>query len=710
MTRRRTATAVVGAAVALTLLWFAPLVGHLGSAVLGGPSDLTSTARDYSAARDQGKSPLTFERDPTLNAPEGQRFSPGLAVATGIQTAFVWAMKEAVGFVAALNLYLLLGVVLAAVAMFALLRRLGLHPLASAFGAYVWAFNPFVFEKAYAGHAGLVHVWVFPALVLAILRARERRTLASWALVGAAVAAAFYVHSYFGFLALLVLFVFGSVDLVREPRRSETLRNAGTAVGAALALLVPTFLAYRRDRAGVATVTDHPVEALQQFGARVTAYVVPAEGHPFLGGIVGDETRQRLVESGEPTLFFGYTTMLLAALAVVLLVRRPGAVDGGERRYAAIACAVLAPAAFLLSLPRTFDVLGIGVPMPSYLLGEVSTAVRVYARFGVLVGLALAVLAALALHWAIGRRGRALGAAALALAAVELVYDLPVTTWRTDQPPAYDTWLASRPRGIVAFYPSPSGEPATYRYVREEYFFQTVHGQPLFFSGSPRKDRAWAIRVLASRVDDETGLAARILAAESVRYVVVKDSVYEAAGEAPPRLPPETFPPIAALGGARIFGVEAAPADLDEALAREADRVAAALGAAPPRVTYGRGFYDEEEYVDGRKWRWLIQSGELEVDNASADVELELVTSGFSVHRPRRLELQAEDGTVLGSDEVSTVDEPIVLRGIRLPVGTSTLRLVVTPPPEPLGGADTRVASVFLAPITIGPYADFSGG
>lgn len=707
--QRLNAAAVAAAAVAVTLLWLAPLIIHVGSAVLGGPSDLTSGARDYDAAEQQGKSPLTFRHDPTLNAPEGQRFSPALAVATGIQTAFVWAAKDAVGFVAALNLYLLLGFLLAAVTMFALLHRLRLHPLACAFGAYVWAFNPFVFGKAYAGHAGLVQVWVFPVLVLAILRARERRTRARWAVVGVAVAAAFYVHAYFGFLALLMLAVFTAVEIGLGPEPRTTLRDAGVALGAAVALLVPTLVAYRLDRTGVSIVTDHPVEALQQFGARVTAYLVPAEGHPLLGGLVGDTTRQSLSESGEPTLFFGYTTMLLTALAVVLLIRRDDMLAAGERRYAAIAFAALAPVAFLVSLPRTFDVLGIDVPMPSYVFGELSTAVRVYARFGVLVGLALAVLAALALHWAIGRRyGRLLGGAALALVAAELVYDLPVTIWRTDRPPAYDTWLATQPRGIVAFYPSPAGDEASYRYVRQEYFFQTVHGQPLFFSGSPLKNRAWAIRVLASRLDDKTGLTARILAAEGVRYVVVNDSFYTAAGEVPPKLSPETFPPLAKIGGARVFGVRANPAQLDEVLEREAGRVAAALGATPPKLAYGRGFHREELYVDERKWRWLIQSGELEVDNANPDVELQFVSSGFSVHRPRRLDLVAEDGTVLGSDEVTTVDEPIVLRGIHLPAGKSTLRIVVTPGPAPLGGTDPRVASIFLAPITIGPYADYS--
>lgn len=710
MTRRRNAAAVAGAALAVTVVWLAPLAFNLDGAVLGGPSDLTSTARDYSAAENQGRSPLTFEQDPTLNAPEGLQFSPALAVSTGIQTAFVWLAKDAVGFVAALNLYLLLGFVLASVTMFALLQRLRLHPLACAFGAYVWAFNPFVFEKAYAGHAGLVQVWVFPLLVLAILRARERRTVARSVVAGVVVAVAFYIHAYFGFLALLIAAVFVAVEVVQRTEARAVLRSAGVALGTALALLVPTLVAYRLDRTGISTVTDHPIDALQQFGARVTAYLVPAEGHPLLGGLVGDSTRRRLADSGEPALFFGYSTMLLAAVAIVLLGRRVGPLASGERRYAAIAFAVLAPVAFLVSLPRTFGVLGIDVPMPSYLFGELSTAVRVYARFGVLVGLGLTVLAAFALHWAIGqRRGRLLGVAALALVAAELVYDVPVTTWRADRPPAYDTWLASQPRGIVAFYPSPGSDGATYRYARQEYFFQTVHRQPLFFSGSPRKDRAWAIRVLASRVDDESELAAGILAAEGVRYVVVNDAVYEAAGDVPPLLSGETFAPLAHVGDARIFTVRAEPARLDESLAREAARVAAALGIPKPETSVpGQGFNELERAADGSQSHWMIQDGFVEVDNRDSNATLELAAEGFSARTPRRLDLIAADGSVLASTEVSTSSQQIRIGPFRLPTGEHTLRLRADPGPEPLGNGDPRLASVFLSPIDVRPVADYS--
>lgn len=699
---------VLSAFAVATIVWLLPLVAQLGTSVSVGPSDATSGMRFYWAIEQQGKNPFTFKHDRLMDAPEGTDSAPAIQVANAIQPAFVWTTKGILGFVAALNLYMLAGFVLAGFFTFLLLDGLGLHPVASIFGSYVYAFNPYMFSKLTAGHASLLHTWIFPLIVVLLVRLRRRRTVGAAALAGLGVAVAFYLHSYYGFFALVLAGVFVVVDLVRAPSRGERLRSlqlATMALGAALIGLLPALVAAVRNPDAIATA-EHRVEALQLFGARIPAYLTPAEANPLLGWVVGENTRRTLAESGTPTLFFGYTTIALALAGVVLLVRRHAVFSDPNRRYLGISAAVLIPVAFVMSLPRTFY----GVPMPSYLIGEVTTTIRVYSRFGILVGLGLVVLAAFALDALLRshHRGTLLAAGALALVGTELANDVPAPIWRTDRPPAYDRWLATQPPGIVAFYPSPGDQDAELRFVGEQTFFQIAHGQPLFFSGSPRKNRAWAIRALADHVEDK--ITAGILAAENVRYVVVDPSVYSAtAGEGPPTVPAKYYREIAAIGGARVYSVTAPPIDLDEALQEQSARVAAAMGIPVPGVRIsGSGFEDEERAADGSQSRWMIQDGFVEVDNRTPGAELELAAEGFSAHRPRRLALIAGDGSVLVTTEVPTNSVKIRLGPFRLPKGTHTLRIRADPGPERLGGDDPREVTVYFSPIDVRPVADYS--
>lgn len=693
---RREALLAAATSLSVALFWLAPLALHPRSAVLGGPSDVTSTIRQYLSGERQGHSPFTFSHDPLLAAPGGTTFSWAVSVANAIQPLFVWSVKPVVGMVAAFNVFTLLAFVLTAFATYALLRRLSVHPLAAAFGAYVFAFSPYAFEKAFAGQPGLAHNWVLVVVVLALLGHERRHDARSAALVGAAIALSFYMHTYLGVLALLVAAVFLAVDLARSRAWRAAASGAAVAAGVLLAALAPSLAAYAADRTAAGQVGGHRQEALQEFGALPEMYLTPHQRTRLAGG-----------DDAEPPLFVGYTTLLLASAALVLLLRRHASVASAQRRYAALGAAVLVPVAFVVALPAHVTVVGLDLPAPASVFGQLTTIVRVYSRFGVLVGLGLAVLAAFALDAVVRRRrGRAIAGAILALAVLELaVAPPPLDIWRVDRPPAYDTWLADQPRGIVAQYPSTGDTPEEFRHVRQELYFQTVHWQPLFFTESPRKGRGWAIRELADNLD-EPGVP-QLLASQKVRYVVVDDDVYRTIGERPPYVP---LPLLRRFDGARVFNVVAEPADVEAVLHANAGRVAAAMGIPAPTVAIpGTGFHaPERAALDGRDWRWLIQDGVLEVDVPEANVQFELKGIAFSAHRNRLLGLRDEDGKTLAEADIGTATVDFALGPFRLPVGRSRLTLTVSPPPEPLGDADPRPASIFLSPVEIRPLADYS--
>src|SRR5439155_14284580 len=155
-------------------------------------------------------------------------------------------------------------------------------------------------------------------------------------------------------------------------------------------------IALVRDPSQISRQISNSAAQLQNLGASVPEYFLPYGRHPIFGAIT-----RNYPNSGnfpEQTLFFGYSTMLLAVVGLVFLLRRGSWLSSDPwRRSAAVFAAVLIPSAFLFSLKSHVHLVGLYLPMPSSATAHITTLWRVYARFGLLVGLGLAVLAALAL-------------------------------------------------------------------------------------------------------------------------------------------------------------------------------------------------------------------------------------------------------------------------------------------------------------------------
>ena len=142
---------------AVMVFWFWPLFTQLGSAVLGQPGDATLGIRTYVATSDAGKNILSSPRDMEIAAPQGENAEAGLAASTVLQAEFVTLGGRVVGGVAAWNIFILLGFIASSLGTFAVLKYIGVSFLPALFGAYVFAFNPWQFEKAIA-EIGRAHV------------------------------------------------------------------------------------------------------------------------------------------------------------------------------------------------------------------------------------------------------------------------------------------------------------------------------------------------------------------------------------------------------------------------------------------------------------------------------------------------------------------------------------------------------------------------
>ena len=583
---RRSGKARYGAALAVfglaIVVWFHAVVVHPGSRVLFGFSDTTGVLRYEWAANAQHKNPFTFKHDALEGAPEGQNYSPAVELGgAAVQTGFVWWLHDVFGFVGAWNAFILVGFIGSALAMFAFLDRLGCAPAASLFGGYVFAFNPYTFEQAYAGHSAFLQNWVFVLLIVALLRLRERRSVAAAVVAGGALALTFYTAAYDGLFGSLTVAAFGLVELWRLPVRRERWRTVALTASAfvvSMVALVPVLVLYARDRSVVQTAAVHATSDFYDFAAKPLAYVLPSPRNPLFHWLRGAHPANLV----EETLFFGYTTLTLAAVAVVLLRRHNAWFDASAaRRWTAIFFVTLLAAAFVMSLPPTYTLGSVTIPMPSLVPAAATSFWRVYARFALVVGMSLSVLAAFALTALSQRQGafwRYLAPAALAV--VALLEFLPgnVPALNTTTRPDWVAWLTHAPRGIVATYPVTLYGQAAVDLNQQDYWYQRFDRQPRFafydLGALGARTRASSIRLLARRVADP--LAPHVLASEGVRYVVLHDDVYRALGEATPRLDPHEYSLLKRFPNVRIYSVDASPANLGAALKahrREIDRL-----------------------------------------------------------------------------------------------------------------------------------------
>jgi hypothetical protein len=693
--RQKRLLIAAGVFLVLTLAWNLPIALHPGSEVLGGPADGTLSIRSSWILVYEGHTPFTATRDTFNGAPEGIPVANAIAWFEPLQPLCLFLLHYVFGWIAAWNLFLLAGFFLTGFVGFMLFDRLGFHPLVSFFGAYVLTFNPWMFERAYAGHAGFLHAWLFPALLLALLNLSRKRSARSAIWVGFFYGLTFLDASYFGLVATVLVVAYAVYELVRSRGLAERLYTLSLAAIGALVLLVlltPGVVKYSLDHHVVSSTVGNAAIEAQRLGADFSEYFLWDYQHPVFGFITRGYAPARNFSEG--TLFFGYTTILLAVFGLGLLWRRAAVVtDGPDRRRAVLFGAILVPVACWASLKSLFTIGSISVPSLSWFMTHFTTYFRVYARIGILVGLGLALLAAPALESLVrrGRRGQLLVVALTGLVAFELLAG-PVHGWAATKVPAYDRWLEGQPKAITAHYPMPTDQPAALKLGSVEIYWQMFDHQPLYnlFGPGTGKTREDAIRILSRYVTDPQ--TPSILAAEHVHYVVIHDDYYAMEHQAPPQLSPTQFRLLKRFQGVRIYELlpSVQPADLTTLLNQQAVEIGLVQGLQTPSSTLD-GF-------GGGSWRPFTTGATITFHNGDVNLKrLQLIAHFKSPTAGASVELVGPDGNVAGSAAIGTEDTQTTLGPFDIPQGSSTYSLRIT------GGRTAMLGTMLVQPV-----ADFS--
>jgi hypothetical protein len=398
--------------------------------------------------------------------------------------------------IVAYNVLLLSGFLLSGVAAYLLVRRVTGSPMAAFIGGLIYAFHPYRFE--HYSHLELQMTQWMPLSLLFLHRFAESRRARDVVLAALCAVAQLYSSMYYG--VFFVFFAAAVMGCLLVVTRATWRRLAGpAAIGAVIALVIAIPLA-RPYLAAQAMKGDRDTHIVMFYSADLSDYFRP---HPRLAAY-----HDRLLPDVHPerALFPGATPLLLSAVALVPPL--------GPVRLAY-------GAGLVVALDMSHGMKGILYPI-LYEWFPPLRGMRVPARFAVILGISLVVLASFGARRLMARmraaNGRALMFAALSAAvlidlrpAIELQ-----SVWR-EPPPIYDT-LAGRPNVVLAEFPFTLDAP--YTSDLPYMYFSVWHGLPMVngYSGFTPRDH----EALVASVEDFPGpQAVAALRARGVTHVTI---------------------------------------------------------------------------------------------------------------------------------------------------------------------------------------------
>lgn len=549
------------------------------------------------------------------------------------------------GPVAAYNALVLLSFPLAAVAAFQLARFLRIGRWASGGAALAFAFSPFHLAQA-AYHPHVAQVYWLPVYLWALWAALERAS--PWRLAGLVVAIVGVVGSnyYGGLVAATLTPVALLVDFAwrRDERASpghdirRTLLTLGGVVGV---LVVGLWLVWPSWQAAVLSGA-FPVESLSMYGARWWSYLLPPVAHPWLGEWarsfwVDAQLMPGLVDQqlslGLGAVLLAGTTLWRADRDQALPPARRGAL------WLLVVWTFLCSLAPLEAIPHW--------AWPATWVHAVAPMFRSFARFGVVVQLLIVVLAAAGAErlWHSGRGGaRALVVVLAAFTLTEYLVT-PASYWRDVLPTPVHRWVADHSSMRAMDCAELNAETVSVEWLTEG-------------------------RIRLSRADtdcQEPDLVPRLVADGFTHLIVQRDARVDTASLG-------GLSAVAELQGHRVFALP--------------DRVADVFVAAT------EGLHPRERDRDWT-WRWIDAAAIWRVVTAWGAPAQTLWIEVQSVDGPRTLDVMVGDRRV-GTVPVTPARAWHRVEGVRLPVGSSSLRLVPVEPAAPPTSQDGRALSVAI--------------
>ncbi len=397
------------------------------------------------------------------------------------------------------NIQVLLNFVLSGITMFYLAFALTKNKVSSFFAGIIYAFCPYHFARAWQ-HLSLSQIQWMPLYILTLIKLQERPNYKSMFLSILAlivVISSEFHYTYFMYVAtglfLLYCFVF-----YKKPDKQywRLLKMSLIVVITGIILIISTsagmflkkaFLQRKTIQPSAWSVV-RPFDDLFAQSARPLSYLLPSTAHPVFGKLTESFLGTPIYGESliEHALFLGWIPLILAFIAFRRWKARRKLIRSGTVPCGDSPCdkedfyigffIFLAIAAWLFSQPPWWEIGPLKIYMPSFFMYKILPTIRGYCRFGILVMLAIAVLAAFGLKFVLERfRGKKAKTAAASVFFIMVIFEFwnypPFKVIDVGRVPQVYYWLKEQTEDFaIAEYPLDADSP------NEIYeFYQTKH-------------------------------------------------------------------------------------------------------------------------------------------------------------------------------------------------------------------------------------------
>jgi len=484
-----------------------PLILRMGSSFYGYRGDPLGVIYDLWRMKYAWQHNLPYYFNTLVASPFGVDYSGGIRIP--FLVFFGKWLTILTNEIFAYNLIILLSFPLAGVTMYYLVHRFTKNKVAAFFSGIIFAFSPYHFAHAWA-HLGLANIQWMPLYALLLFRLDENRTYGNAVLCAVAFTLNAFFDPHYGYFMVVFTGAFLLFKLLygwKHHRWSASGRRSlfkGIKVGlvgviAALGIILPfQYRVLKTAFLGPKTPTiaaqgyRRPFNDLFYRSAKPLDYLLPAVEQPvfgryttrFLGSVFYGSS------PSENTLYLGFVPLILAAVTIRRWRkrrRRPPDLEGehlsrqpaaGTGKDFVIGFFIFAAfVALLFSQSPYWQIGPLRIPFPSYFMYKILPMVRVYARFGIVVMLAVAVLAGIGLSDILKKIGKrkwriVFSGLVIMLVLFEFWNWPPFRVTDVSRTPPVYAWLAKQPGDFtIAEYPLSNN----YDYL----FWQRIHQKPL---------------------------------------------------------------------------------------------------------------------------------------------------------------------------------------------------------------------------------------
>lgn len=389
------------------------------------------------------------------------------------------------------NINMLLSFILAGLFAYLLVAYLTKSRVCAIFSGVIYALCPYHFARAWQ-HLGLAHIEFFPLYILGLVKLRDNPCFKNILLASLGLFLIFSFDFYYAYFSVIIAATFILFLLFGWFRKQEdeklfsssvfkTIGALGISSAICILLLLPVIIPLVKDALKPAetevftafTIYHRPFEDLFRQSAKFLSYFLPAASHPFFGRFTERFVGAFLYGESitEHTLYLGWVALFLAFVAF-----RHRKKSAGKESFYISFFVFLAISAWLFSQPPWWDMGPFKIYLPSFFMYKILPMFRAYCRFGVVVMLAVAVLAGFGLKCLLERpKTKKARVLFLFLIFSLVLFDFsnwpPYKVMDVSEAPAVYAWLKDEPGDFaIAEYPLDANTPY------EMYmFYQTKH-------------------------------------------------------------------------------------------------------------------------------------------------------------------------------------------------------------------------------------------